>query len=581
MAAAASAPTTSSNGLPDPTASIVKAPVVAAPSTPDASIATPSRWDQALSEAQQVLQGQVDPLNAEISANNANAGVEAQAAQADASAAAEMLKQIAPVISGIYTNAANETGTLAKGFSTDFQNTVDQAGSGINDVLSKIGAPAGQMVDPTKAADAANVLYGLGGFIPGQSFARQGAAAAGAAAMLPGIAIEQGLANAQKAYTDSRAANMKIEQNIAQLAGKLPGDTLSNYRALQTAALNDAKFAEQLRHNKVSEQQAADRLNVSQFTAKTNAYYKGVSASQAAQRISLDAAKFARTQFQQDRMYQVSLARLGISSRRLQLDIAKNEFSLQHGGLSEKQITAFQTKLDYLQSAAGAPGSPKFPTYEKFIGAALKKGIPLTLALQRANSIYPIQDQNLGALQQLPGIAKDWAGAVGASGLTPTGAHDVITGSVLGVNPKTGAAITWTAPKNLSPQGQKAVSGVLSLANEYLGTPYAWGGESPTGFDCSGLAQYIYAKEGVNIPRTSYDQWNAGISVPQDQLQPGDLVFFKGSDSRVANGQTLPGHVGIYVGDGQMIDAPNTGSVVRVESISGFGGYMGARRYVH
>src|SRR6185312_5388987 len=110
---------------------------------------------------------------------------------------------------------------------------------------------------------------------------------------------------------------------------------------------------------------------------------------------------------------------------------------------------------------------------------------------------------------------------------------------------------------------------------EYLGTPYAWGGESPTGFDCSGLAQYIYAESGVSIPRTTYDQFQSGNAVGKSQLQAGDLVFFKGSDSK--NG--LPGHVGIYIGNGKMIDAPHTGDVVKVQSVASFPGYMGARRY--
>jgi cell wall-associated NlpC family hydrolase len=116
---------------------------------------------------------------------------------------------------------------------------------------------------------------------------------------------------------------------------------------------------------------------------------------------------------------------------------------------------------------------------------------------------------------------------------------------------------------------------IVKLARQYMGTPYAWGGESPKGFDCSGFAQYLYGKVGIRIPRTTYTQWQTGHAVPHGQLQPGDLVFFRGSDSKGG----LPGHVGVYVGNGQMIDAPHTGTDVRIESIDSFGGYMGARRY--
>jgi hypothetical protein len=110
---------------------------------------------------------------------------------------------------------------------------------------------------------------------------------------------------------------------------------------------------------------------------------------------------------------------------------------------------------------------------------------------------------------------------------------------------------------------------------QYIGTPYVWGGESPKGFDCSGFAQYLYGKAGIRIPRTTYTQWQTGHSVPQGQLQPGDLVFFRGSDSKGG----LPGHVGVYIGNGMMIDAPHTGASVRTERVDTFGGYMGARRY--
>ncbi len=106
-----------------------------------------------------------------------------------------------------------------------------------------------------------------------------------------------------------------------------------------------------------------------------------------------------------------------------------------------------------------------------------------------------------------------------------------------------------------------------SLAAQYLGVPYVWGGASPSGFDCSGLVMYVYAQLGISLPHYTVSQWNATIPVPPSDMQPGDLVFFDGL-----------GHVGIYIGNGQFIDAPHTGSVVRVDSIAGFGSFDGARR---
>jgi len=115
----------------------------------------------------------------------------------------------------------------------------------------------------------------------------------------------------------------------------------------------------------------------------------------------------------------------------------------------------------------------------------------------------------------------------------------------------------------------------VKLAQKYLGIKYTWGGTSAaTGFDCSGLLVSVWKQLGISIPRTTFDQWKAGRAV-SGPLKPGDAVFFKGSDSR--NG--LPGHVGMYIGNGKMIVAPHTGSVVQIQTVAGQGDYMGARRF--
>jgi len=106
-----------------------------------------------------------------------------------------------------------------------------------------------------------------------------------------------------------------------------------------------------------------------------------------------------------------------------------------------------------------------------------------------------------------------------------------------------------------------------SIALQYLGVPYVWGGASPAGFDCSGLVMYVYAQLGISLPHYTVAQWSSTIPISPSELQPGDLVFFDGL-----------GHVGIYIGGGQFVDAPHTGSVVRIDSLSSFGSFNGARR---
>jgi cell wall-associated NlpC family hydrolase len=99
---------------------------------------------------------------------------------------------------------------------------------------------------------------------------------------------------------------------------------------------------------------------------------------------------------------------------------------------------------------------------------------------------------------------------------------------------------------------------VVAAAASALGVPYVWGGASPeTGFDCSGLVQWAYARAGVNLPRSTADQVHMGVPVPTDQVAPGDLVFSRGGKPT----HDL-GHVAIYIGGGRVIVAPHTGAEV-------------------
>ena len=99
-----------------------------------------------------------------------------------------------------------------------------------------------------------------------------------------------------------------------------------------------------------------------------------------------------------------------------------------------------------------------------------------------------------------------------------------------------------------------SASAVIAQAKKYLGVPYVWGGTTPSGFDCSGFTSYVYRSVGISLPRTSRAQQNVGTQVSVKNVQPGDLVFM-GKPAY---------HVGIYIGGGQYIHAPQTGDVVKI-----------------
>ena len=114
-------------------------------------------------------------------------------------------------------------------------------------------------------------------------------------------------------------------------------------------------------------------------------------------------------------------------------------------------------------------------------------------------------------------------------------------------------------------------SSVVSIALSLLGRPYRWGASGPYAFDCSGFTMYVYARIGISLPHSSSAQYGCGDRVSYDELQPGDLVFFARRGGRIS-------HVGIYIGNGMFVHAPQTGDVVKVSSLADHGGFVGGCR---
>jgi peptidoglycan DL-endopeptidase CwlO len=126
---------------------------------------------------------------------------------------------------------------------------------------------------------------------------------------------------------------------------------------------------------------------------------------------------------------------------------------------------------------------------------------------------------------------------------------------------------TGQYPDFTPPTGDSVEAIALRYALTRRGDPYLWAAAGPNEFDCSGLVVWAYAQEGISLPHYTGSLWNEGMHVSQSDLQPGDLVFFFQDIS----------HVGIYIGDGLMVDAPSTGQVVQVQPVF-WNQYVGAVR---
>ena len=162
----------------------------------------------------------------------------------------------------------------------------------------------------------------------------------------------------------------------------------------------------------------------------------------------------------------------------------------------------------------------------------------------------------------------------------------VVRGALLAVTALVGATFAGCASSGVAPrpfpvpqesadtaQGRPGPS-VVDTALSFQGTPYRAAGADPSGFDCSGLVQYVFWQHGVAMPRTVAEQFRAGRQVGDDRIQPGDLVFFR-------IGAGIVSHVGIAVGGGQFVHAPKERGTVRVESLAApywATRYAGARR---
>jgi cell wall-associated NlpC family hydrolase len=156
-----------------------------------------------------------------------------------------------------------------------------------------------------------------------------------------------------------------------------------------------------------------------------------------------------------------------------------------------------------------------------------------------------------------------WASTYASGGFTVSAVSPnsgVAAGS--GAGSGAGSSCTGTGTLDALVTPNAAVATAIQFARQQLGKPYLWGGTGPDAFDCSGLVMMAYRAAGINILRTSQQQWASEPKVPPAQAEPGDLVFFAGADGT----PTAPGHVGLVIGKGTMIEAYATGFPIRIST---------------
>lgn len=512
-----------------PTASPTKKP--GKPASPPAQ--TLLQQAQAIAKAQ--TDAQIAAIRQQQDLYNSQALAKAGQINSATKAAAQLLQNwnLGGATAQSYDQAAQTIGGLAGGFSGQTGADAKSAAAQVQANLASLGAPSGgaktstgQVSDP---AALQNVLYGLGGFIPGNLLETTGQAQAAVARGLPASLLSYGQNQAAGAVSAGQSQADTLTPQILDAQGKLPQLV---QQAL--AGLSDAQQRAFMNSLAV----AKYKTGISEFNTKTTLQYK---------QLNLQAQKAAQAAYNADRNYRVALANLGIRQRAQQIAALKDEAKIKNGGFTTAQIQKYTGLAATLADNAKngfSKGTTNYPpiSYQQAIREARKEGIPVSIAQAELDKVYKPGEQGRPLINNGAAPPFDFSGS-----------------SFPGVG---------TSPF--------AASGrVAAVARSFLGAPYQWGGTSAkTGLDCSAFLQQVYAKMGIRIARTTFAQVKQGQAVPLGELQAGDAIFTE-------PGKNGPNHVGLYLGNGLVQESPHTGDVNKIISLQAFlsGGFVAARRY--
>jgi cell wall-associated NlpC family hydrolase len=538
--AAPGSPPPISYGTPKPP----KKPVHASTPHSSSSTTTTTPEDDATAQANAAIAPQLQGLQSQQALYDAQQKAYQNAMQGFYSALAPYLAGISGQQSAAYNSAAGAMGDIAHGYA----GALGQAAQGNADATTAALQRGGQ----TQAIGAAQAQANPGangltdpfaaqhGGIQGTSFAQEGAAKAADSANKPAVWAAQGRDSMTEAIQKAMAGDQTWADKISQVYATVPALRQQILTQIQDQKLKEQQLADSEQNTKFNQdakretlQQAAVRLGIQADNTKFNQKATVAKINQAQQRINIESQKAARSAMQSDRSYALALASFGLRSRALQIKALAQDAKAQNGGFTPSQMNRFKTDAaDVLSLAKSAKARP---TYDSIMEQMLKRHVPISMAQNAIHSYDPTLQGSPIDTQRL----KDYNATTGAS----------------------------SSPK---------ANDVVGLAKAYLGTPYVWGGTTPgKALDCSGFTQAAYARVGIKIPRTTYDQVKAGRGVKLNQLQPGDLVFTE-------PGKNGPNHVGMYIGNGQIQESPHTGTVNSIISLQSFlgGGFVAARRYL-
>jgi cell wall-associated NlpC family hydrolase len=352
----------------------------------------------------------------------------------------------------------------------------------------------------------------------------------GLATPAQGDSIGDTKAQANQAWNQIQADGVRLEGVIE----KYNGAKFRLDQTLQRIHENEVRLSTA----RVNLKKARHALNISVISAYKNPQPDPL-------QTALEARNFGQVleQFQLLDRAQTYNASLLTDIRSYQKDVDGSQRTLNHERNARRDAVAELSLKGQIQSSIAA-NKRRYGGLKAKVRRLIQERKAAEVAASRREAERVRQLQSAASSQ--PVAVNDIGGVSSTS--TSTGSTDP------GVN------VPVPAPSSV---GQAAVNSALGE----LGTPYVWGGSAPGGFDCSGLVSWAYGQNGISLPHYTGSLWAMGTHVSESELAPGDLVFYNGLN-----------HVGMYIGGGNFVEAPHTGDVVKISSMSARSGFVGAVR---